>query len=80
MSNQKSRIYVSLHPLIPQKPALFLSVFKCIGPSRISHNKFLALVHNFGGENKLDNAENLSWLMGLGPIHLNIFSKNNAVF
>ena len=38
-----------------QKPALFF---------------FKMIAHNFGKENKPNNAEILSWLMGLGPILL----------
>ena len=40
--------------LIPQKPASFFKK---------------KVVHNFGGEIRLNNAEILSWLMGLGPVH-----------
>ena len=39
--------YDAEEPLLPQKPALF----------------FKKIVHNFGGENKLNNAEIFSWLI-----------------
>ena len=40
------------------------------GSLKILHYFLKKIADNFERENKLKNAEILSWLMGLGPIHL----------